>query len=289
MAIIGAILGDIAGSPFEFQFDSMHMDIRKKGEYELFMDDPVITGVCEATDDTLMTVACMEACETDLDFAKHYREIGVAHINGDFGTHFRMWLMNPDMKAYNSYGNGSAMRCSYCADAFFKPGDYSKAEEMARLSSLPTHSHPEGIKGAVVLTHCLCMIKDGKSKEEIEQYAISEYAVKKGYIYGVDRPFSDYKDTMGYEVSCQGSVPVAIRCFLDSSSFEECCKMIISMPCDTDTVCAIAGPLCEEYYGYCMSKEKDEELVKKYVPEDILEKLEKYGIIEKDKAKDIEN
>ena len=271
MGVIGAILGDVAGSPYEFQFDAYSVGIRRANNYEFF-DSPKYF----ATDDSIMSIACMKACETDMDFAKHYREIGRKHP-ADYGSHFLAWLITPEMGPYNSFGNGSAMRASYCGEKFPLEGPGMTAGEAAKLSAECTHNHPEGVKGAVVLATCVAMAKAGKSKEEILAYGIEQYP-KSRYKYGCNRPYKDYYRKMQYEISCQGSVPVAIRCFYESENFEDCMRMINAMVCDTDTVGAIAGAICEEYYGKCMaSKQQDIALVKKYVPKDLLEILEEYG------------
>jgi len=270
MGIIGAILGDVAGSPFEFENDPYSISYRKRNEYELFSN-----GRYFATDDSFMSVACMEACETDMNFAKHYRDIGRKYP-ADYGAHFGMWLRNPLLGAYNSFGNGSAMRASYCGEKFPLEGEGMTAGKAAELSALCTHNHPEGIKGAVVLAECVAMAKMGKSKEEILSYGISQYPKEK-YLYGCDVPYDDYCDSMRYDVTCQGSVPVAIRCFYESEDFEDCMRKINAMACDTDTVGAIAGAICEEYYGACYTKEKDEELVRTFLPEELVKKLEEYG------------
>lgn len=282
MGIIGAIIGDITGSPFEFEFDRHSVNIRRENKYQFFDNARYF-----ATDDSIMSIACMKACETDMDFAKHYREIGQKHP-ADYGSHFGMWLFNKNMGPYNSFGNGSAMRCSYCGEKFPLESDGMNVEKAATLSAECTHNHPEGIKGAVTLATCVAMAKAGKSKKEILEYGIKQYP-KKDYKYSCEIPYKKYYKDMQYEISCQGSVPVAIRCFYESENFEECMRMINAMVCDTDTVGAIAGAICEEYYGYCFSKEKDEEILKKYLPKDLLEILEDYGKISKTKENDIDN
>lgn len=274
MAIIGAILGDIAGSPFEFKHSYMSLVTRRE-DCDLTLFDKHQNYY--ATDDTIMSIATMEALETDGDFAKSYRRYGNRYPDMTYGVRFRNWLENPHMPAYNSLGNGSAMRVAYCADKF---EDLSDVTNAAQNSAIVTHNHPEGVEGAVVTATCIYMAKHGYSKDEILNYAISQYP-SSDYRYGCDKPLSAYKNEVQYSETCMDSVPIAIRCFYESENFIDCCRKIISMPIDTDTICAIAGPMCEEFYGNCLgSKEADEEMVRKFLPDYLIEKLEEYGVFE---------
>ena len=269
MGLVGAILGDIAGSPFEFQWDEGSINFRRYQEYELFSDK------CMATDDSFMSIATMHACLTDEDFAKAYREYGLSYP-ASYGGRFGTWLFCQDMGPYNSFGNGSAMRVSFV-------GEYYPAErvsEMATKSAEVTHNHEEGIKGAVVTATCIRMALDGKSKEEILEYGISQYSSKARYYpyrFGCDRPYKDYMDETKMDETCMGSVPIAIRCFYESSSFEDCMRMINALCCDTDTIGAIAGSICESYYGSCLgSKEEDMRMILRYLPKELYAEVAKY-------------
>lgn len=266
MGLVGAILGDIAGSRFEFQWDEGSLNYRRYNDYELFTEHNF------ATDDSFMSIATMKACETDLDFAKWYREYGNKYP-ASYGGRFGMWLFNKHMGPYNSFGNGSAMRVSYIGEKY----PIEQVEEMATKSAEVTHNHEEGIKGAVVTATCIAMARDGKDKEEILEYGISKYNSKARYYpyrFGCDRAYNDYKDETKMDETCMVSVPIAIRCFYESSSFEECMRMINSLCCDTDTIGAIAGAICESYYGSCLgSKEADYEMMAKYLPPELYDEV----------------
>lgn len=266
MGIVGAILGDIAGSPFEFQWDQGSINFRRYQKYDLFSEK------CMATDDSFMSIAAMHACLTDGDFAKAYREYGNKYP-ASYGGKFGIWLFCPTMGPYNSFGNGSAMRVSFIGEHY----PMEKVQEMATKSAEVTHNHEEGIKGAVVTATCVRMAEDGASKEDILNYGISQYNSKARYYpyrYGCDRPYKDYLDDTKMEENCMASVPIAIRCFYESNSFEECMRMINALVCDTDTIGAIAGAICESYYGNCLgSKEADLEMIDKYLPRELYEEI----------------
>jgi len=234
MAIIGAILGDIAGSQFEFtrpdDLDWQHC--------ELFTDK------CHFTDDTVMTLATKMAVFNKGSFTKYYREFGRQYPHAGYGGMFHWWIKHNDEGPYGSFGNGSAMRCSYIGEHYQLIPD---VRVYARMSADCTHNHEEGIKGAVVTAVCINLAKNGKSKEDIYEYVSTEYPSSK-YKYGIDQTLDSYRETYKWDVTCQGSVPVAIRCFLESESYESFIRNVLSLPCDTDTLCAIGGGIAEEFY-----------------------------------------
>lgn len=144
---------------------------------------------------------------------------------------------------YNSFGNGSAMRVSYLAEHFEDEIELRKA---ARKSALISHNHPEGVKGAVVTAMCIWMAKHGSTKEEIYEYMLKEYS-EKDYKFS-NKPLEYLRQNYSWDVTCQTSVPVALRCFLESESYESFLRNVFSLNCDTDTIGAIGGGIAEEYY-----------------------------------------
>ncbi len=268
MGVIGAILGDIAGSRWEFA-PNPAFGVRKTMSYDLFTDSS------EPTDDTIMTIACMDACHHDNKYEKYYRKYGKLYPDAGYGRNFRQWLNNKKMGPYNSYGNGSAMRCSYIGQYY----PANKVEHFATLSAFCTHNHYEGLKGAIAAATCVCMAENGADKDAILKSGI-EYYPSADYMFSCAMPTSTYAKTISYGVSCQGSVPVAIRCFYETASLEECLYLVNSMSIDTDTVGAIAGAICDSFYG---TSEEHKGLVKRYldVPEYrfLYKKLTKYKVL----------
>ena len=255
MAIIGAILGDIAGSQYEFR---KPMDLDYKN-CDLFTDK------CSFTDDTVMTLAAKEAVMSRNDFSTYYRKFGRKYPDVGYGQMFDEWIFDNNAEAYGSYGNGSAMRVSYI-------GEYSNCQEevieLATKSADCTHNHPEGIKGAVVTAMCIYLAKNGATKAEIYDYAKKQYPLDK-YIYSVEKSIESYREIYRWDVTCQGSVPVAIRCFLESDGYESFLRNVFSLPCDMDTLCAIGGGIAEEYYkGTGFDNEK---ILKMYLTNDLFE------------------
>lgn len=253
MAIIGAILGDIAGSQYEFQRPK-NLNWKK---CELFTDN------CYFTDDTVMTLAAKLAVKNNIPFADSYRKLGRKYPNAGYGEMFDSWLRWNDEKPYNSFGNGSAMRCSYIGEHF---NTEKEVIEWATKSAECTHNHPEGIKGAVVTSMCIYMARTGVSKAEIFNYVKRQYPIG-SYKYSVEYKLDEYRDIYRWDVTCQGSVPVAIRCFLDSEDYESFLRNVYSLPCDMDTLCAIGGGIAEEFYhGTGFDKEW---LLRNYLDDDL--------------------
>lgn len=253
MAIIGAILGDISGSQYEFLIPK-DLDWKK---CELFTDK------CYFTDDSVMTLAAKLAVKNGISFADSYRRFGRKYPNAGYGGMFDAWLHWDDEEAYNSFGNGSAMRCSYIGEHF---NGEKEVIEWATKSADCTHNHPEGIKGAVVTSMCVYMARTGATKAEIFDYVKKHYP-KENYRYSVEHKIEDYRDAYRWDVTCQGSVPVAIRCFLESEDYESFLRNVYSLPCDMDTLCAIGGGIAEEFYKGTVFDE--EYLLRNYLDDDL--------------------
>lgn len=233
--MLGAIIGDIVGSLYEFESD-------KTKDFMLFAPG------CAPTDDSLMTMAVGVACvssdtENESEFKSTLcslmREIGRRYPDAGYGANFYDWLMSDTMGAYGSYGNGSAMRVSpvaYAADTL------SEVETLARWSAEVTHDHSEGIKGAQAVAAATFLAREGKSKEEIRSYIEEAY-------YDLDFTLDEIRPSYSFDVTCQGSVPQAIMCFLESEDFEDAIRNAVSLGGDGDTIAAMAGAIAEAYYG----------------------------------------
>lgn len=228
--LYGTIFGDIAGSSYEF-------NPVKSDKFDL------ITSKSRFTDDTVMSLAVANWLMGDRKQDTLVREMqymGGRYPRAGFGGMFRKWLVSDNPVPYNSFGNGSAMRVSPCA---WVATSLEEAEHLAKKSAIVTHNHPEGIKGAQSVAAAIYLAKIGKSKEEIKEY------IKDKYGYNLDRTVQDIKiSEYRFNETCQGSVPEAIICFLESTDYEDCIRKVISIKGDSDTQAAIAGSIAEAYY-----------------------------------------
>lgn len=226
----GAILGDIAGSRFEFS--------RPQGfnwkTVELF------GGMSTYTDDTVLTIATKYAVLNAVPYAKAYGMFGRKYNGVGYGSMFKNWLDAHSEKGYGSYGNGSAMRVSFIGQYF---DSLEQVEAEAEKSSRCTHDHPEGIKAARATAAAVFLARTGASKKEIARYLHETYG------YMVKKPLSLYRPFGKFDVTAQGSMPLAIRCFLESENWESCIRNVFSVKCDTDTISCIAGGIADAFYG----------------------------------------
>ena len=222
----GAILGDIIGSPFEFDRGD------KTKEFDLFSKG------CRFTDDSVMTIAIGK--EIEVAVAANMQDWGRRYPHAGYGGRFRCWLSERNPKPYGSYGNGSAMRVSAAGWLY---NSIEKTREVARATANVTHNHPEGIKGAEATASAIYMARNGSSKEEIKEY------IEKEFRYDLDRSLD--KIRLGYHMdeTCQKTVPEAIIAFLEARDFEDAIRNAVSLGGDTDTLGAITGSIAEAFYG----------------------------------------
>jgi len=226
--MLGAIIGDIVGSRFEF-------NNHRSTEFEFFHPQ------CTFTDDTVMTVAVADAILNSKPFGQTMHEYGNRYPGRGYGGRFAHWLMSDNPRPYDSFGNGSAMRVSPCA--FLAKGNREQALTWAAASAVCTHNHPEGIKGALSVTDCILLAQAHLPKEEIRRHIVRLYGYKLDFTIAQLRPHYHFDET------CQGSVPQAIQAFLESDSFEHAIRLAISLGGDSDTIANITGGIAEAYYG----------------------------------------
>lgn len=221
--LMGAIVGDYMGSRYEFMptkeleftIDKLHSNI---------------------TDDSILTIAVADAVLSGIPYkwALHYWAIKFPSPMGGYGGSFSRWLADPLLEAYNSFGNGSAMRVSAVGWLFDTLGE---TLEQAYMSAECTHSHPEGIKGACAVAACIYMLRHGSSRVEVMRY------VEQQFSYDLHFNLDELRKAYKFDESCMGCVPVAIKCYLESTSWEHAVRLAVSMGGDADTLGAITGSI----------------------------------------------
>ena len=254
IALMGAICGDIIGSSYEYWRART-----KKYDFNPFPPR------ARFTDDTVMSIAVADWIMSGGDLSKVMQKWGRKYPNAGFGGMFSQWLEEDNPQPYNSFGNGSAMRVSPVGCAFDTLDEtLQKAKESAEV----THNHSEGVKGAQATAAAIFLARTGRSKEEIKDY------VSKNFGYDLNRTCDEIRPTYKFDVTCQGSVPESIICFLESKDYEDCVRLAVSMGGDADTMGAIAGSIAAAYYG-----EIPEGILEKCwskLPEDIQEIIEDF-------------
>ncbi len=253
--MLGAIIGDIVGSRFEF-------DNHRSKFFEFFSAESYFT------DDTVMTLAIAKAImitwkqlideeNTDEIYArspldhpdfydvlaqntiKSMQTFGHEYPNMSYGMNFRTWIFADNPQPYNSFGNGSAMRVSPVA--YIARGE-KELLKLAETVTAVTHNHPEGIKGAQATAIAIYKALRDEPIDEINSFITQNY-------YPLDFTLDEIRSTYQFNETCQGTVPQALQSFFESDSFEDTIRTAVSIGGDSDTLAAITGSIAEAYYS----------------------------------------
>ncbi len=224
--MFGAIAGDIIGSVYEWQNV-------KSTDFEMFASGSTFT------DDTVLTVAVAECILKGEDYATTFKTYGRRFPRAGYGKSFYKWLFSDSFSPYCSFGNGAAMRVSPVG---FASDTLETVLKEAKRSAEVTHNHPEGIKGAQVTAAAVFMARQGTSKKEIKQY-LAEFSG-----YDLEQTLDEIRPHYSFDVTCQGSVPQAVRAFLESTDYEDAIRKAISLGGDSDTIACITGGIAQAYY-----------------------------------------
>ena len=232
--MIGAIIGDIVGSRFEWN-------------NHRYKDFDLLTHECFFTDDSVMSLAICDALmrskadHSDLheQAVRSMQTVGRPYPHCGYGGSFAQWMYSDNPQPYNSYGNGAAMRVSGCG---YVGNTIEEVKQLSKAVTEVTHSHPEGLKGAEATAVAVYLARTGKSLVEIQDYIIEHY-YKLGFTLDSIRENYQFKET------CQDTVPQAFEAFFESTDFEDAIRNAISIGGDSDTLAAITGAIAEAYYG----------------------------------------
>ena len=263
--IFGAVVGDVIGSPYEFNRNNI-----KTKNFEL------ISERSQFTDDSVMTVAISHAlceCKTDgiMDEKKFKKAViesmqyfGRRYPYAGYGTMFIGWVFSEHPRPYNSFGNGSAMRVSPIAWAF---DDLETVEKFAEISASVSHNHPEGIKGAQAIAAAIFMARTGKSKSEIKNY------IENKYHYNLDRTCDEIRPFYHHIETCQETVPEAITAFLEGENFEDAVRTAVSLGGDSDTLTDITASIAQGMWGV---PEEIEKMIRSKLDDFMLFEIDKF-------------
>ncbi len=252
--MIGAIIGDIAGSIYEWN------QIKTK-------EFPFFGAKCVFTDDSVCTIAVADILLHGLPPAETMQKWCRRYPGRGYGGMFGQWIYEEEPKPYNSFGNGAAMRVSPAA--FLHREGLDKALAASDKVTEITHNHPEGMKGARATTHAIWLAFQNEKPDAIREVITTEYG------YDLTESVDDIRPDYSFDVTCQGTVPQAITCAIESISFEDAIRNAISLGGDADTLGAIAGAIAEAMHG--IPTEMVERVKDKYLAEadDILEIIRK--------------
>lgn len=228
--LMSAAVGDIAGSAYEGR-------AHRTKSYD---DVKMFSSRAHFTDDTVLTFACAEAFLKGKNMADNLWMCANQYPHAGYGHRFKEWMRDHDHAPYDSFGNGSAMRCS-------SAGWLAQSEEecisLATQTAMPTHSHPEGVRGAVATALAVFYLKRGEGKEYVREHVLNKYCP-----FWSGKTYNDIHDDFAFNSTSPGTVGPAIICFIDSKDYIDCLRLAISLGGDADTLAAIAGPMAYAFY-----------------------------------------
>lgn len=252
--MIGAIIGDIVGSRFEFQRTN-------NADFQLF------TNQCDFTDDTICTIAIADAIMNRnndfvgslVDWCSRY-----PHPMGGYGGRFATWINNPI--PYNSLGNGSAMRVSSVAWLYDCENDIVR---IAGDQSAVSHDHEEGMRGAQCVAYAIGLAR--KANDIFNPEQISTNALQR-FRYATVCDIERYKNKF-YETMPE-TIPVAFWAFRGAQDFESAIRRAVAIGGDADTLGAITGSIAQAYFGVPTSLYLQ---AMEYLPDDMITIVEQFN------------
>ena len=225
--MLGAIAGDVIGSVHE------HLGT-KSTDFDLF------SAGCRFTDDTVLTVAVADCLLNSREYVDSFHDYFLTYPNAGYGYRFFHWASSGSRSPYNSWGNGSAMRVAPVGYTFDSLEDVLLH---AARSAEVTHNHPEGVKGAQATAAAVFMARSSETKSNMKR------SLEHLFGYDLDGRLDEIRPTHRFDESCQGTVPLALIAFFESSDYEDAVRKAVSLGGDADTLACIAGAVAEAHYG----------------------------------------
>lgn len=256
--LLGAIIGDIAGKPYEYQrtkVDSLDFDLKLNFHTHTF------------TDDTVCTIAIADAIVSKESFTSSLVKWCRKYYDRGYGAKFTDWVMGKEHPVLDSYGNGAAMRISPCG---WLNLPLQKCLGIAEIATRPSHNHENSYMAAFAVTEAIWTCRNTDPDKEDLLRVFQHYYP--GFDFSI--PIEEIRKDYRFSCTCEGSVPHALRCFYESTSYEDCLKRCIWLGGDTDTTAAIAGSIAASYY-----KEIPEHLIEvalQLLPEEMIDVIERF-------------
>jgi ADP-ribosylglycohydrolase len=230
--MLGAIAGDIIGSVYER--NRAWQTVRSPAF------EPLFARRARFTDDTVLTAAVADSILRGADLTDVLKEYARMYPGAGYGAIFARWAESDDREPYGSWGNGSAMRVSPVGFAY---DSLAEVLVRAKWSAEVTHNHPDGVAGAQATAAAVFLARTGSTKDEIREY------VERKFGYDLGTPLDELRPAFGFDVSCPGTVPPALRAILESTDYESAVRLAVSLGGDADTLACIAGAVAGAYYG----------------------------------------
>ena len=250
--MLGAIIGDIVGSRWEFN---------PTNDYNFEW----LSGKNGFTDDTICTVAVADALLHDRDFGESIHDWCNRYPNpmGGYGGRFAQWVHSDKLQPYGSYGNGSAMRVSPVGHWF---EDIDEMLDAAAATALPSHNHDEGIKGAQTVALAIFKALSYHRYQEAPMH-IDEILSECVQFSGYDINMPKVSVLNRFDETCQGTVSVALKIISMATCYEDGVRLAVSLGADADTLGAIVGSIAEAIWGI---PSKIRHQIEQYIPREMV-------------------
>ena len=272
--MIGAIIGDIVGSPYEL---NTVLEVDNPAWEPLF--HPTLS---KFTDDTVLTMATADAILTLFDdtkllpsnaFKNKYKEWALRYPNRGYGGTFWAWA-NSNLEVKNkSYADGCMMRCSPIGIALWRTTDL--AITLAKESIEWTHNSPESLRGISSIVSAISMGFQGKTKQQIKAFVEEQFGC---WLYASVQDIKDKWDKRN--IRCNITCAQSLICFLNSQDFESAIRLAVYSEGDCDTIAAIAGSMAEAFYGPKTIPRWMIEEAKKRLPQEMIDLMNKFYSVE---------
>lgn len=225
--MLGAIAGDIVGSYYEMTKGA------EKG-FDLFRIASKDTSKgCRFTDDSVCTMAIMNALITDMDFEKNLRDFAARYPNRGYGGGFQAWLKTPIGTKNDSWANGAVMRVSPVG---WFANNIDEALDLAEQQARTSHNTDLAVKGAQAVALTMYLARKGKTKEAIRNELNNRFMFQ-------------IVDGTQLSVMAWRSAQICIEAALQATSWEQAVRYLVCRGGDTDTFACISGGICETLYG----------------------------------------
>ena len=228
--MLGAIIGDLAGSIYEYS------QVKKVSSIKI---NNLIEENAFFSDDTILTIAIADAIINSKDYSQKLKEYAfkynnrvpkdIPYFDTMFSPNFVKWSIG-EIEG-NSSGNGAMMRISPVGYLFDTDEDVIK---QSYLATIPSHNSTDAIKSSKIIALIIFYARNGLSKQEI----IEKLNLK------IQKPI-----VKKFNYTCSDTIDLCLYSLFTSNSFEESIKLAISFGGDTDTNACIVGSMAEAMYG----------------------------------------
>lgn len=256
----GAIYGDLVGSIYEYQ-EFLHHD--KEAMIKASNKADLVTEYSFISDDTILTIAVLEAIKKDLCYEETIRRYVLDNSKKLNRENYFDYLFSPNTikwakgeKTGNSIGNGAIMRISPIPnniDSFILMNN-----EVLEATSV-SHNSKQALAAAVCVANIIYLANEKYDKKRIKS-VVDKYF---GYQYAFN--LDELRNNMHFNYTCEDTLPLCLYALFSTDNFDDAIRLTLSLGGDTDTNCCIVGSMAEAFYGIT---EEKKQIVEEKLPDE---------------------